>query len=231
MNIPPPSSGCVVFSTFLRLTFDGPCNYLKDLLARITTPSLEFMHTRLFEQPEPRFRVSQLSQFLGRVELQSLPDGVEVRSGASGLYLSFTRSVALPGGRPKTLECLRLDHSAWSCLELPLMTQICQQISPFLSNVRTLGIMLSLLDEKQSTRWIAFLCAFDHVEKLHFSEGPSVAVACTLQSVSPEMAADVLPTLRELRFDSVTSESWVAVTSFIDLPSVTVVLHGPEVNE
>ncbi|KAH8987373.1 hypothetical protein EDB86DRAFT_2186195 [Lactarius hatsudake] len=95
--------------------------------------------------------------------------------------------------------------------------------------------MLSLLDEKQSTPWIAFVCAFDHVEKLHFSEGPSVAVACALQSVFPEMATDVLPTLCKLRFDSVTSESWVAVTSFIDvrssasLPSVMVVLHGPEV--
>ncbi|KAH8992403.1 hypothetical protein EDB92DRAFT_1987952 [Lactarius akahatsu] len=87
MNIPLPSSGCVVFSTFLRLTFHGPCNYLKDLLARITTPSLESMHIRLFEQPEPRFRVSQL---LGRVELQSLPDRVEVRSGASGLYFLYS---------------------------------------------------------------------------------------------------------------------------------------------
>jgi hypothetical protein len=38
----------MVSSTLLRLTFEGPCNYLEDLLSRISAPSLEWIGLRFF---------------------------------------------------------------------------------------------------------------------------------------------------------------------------------------
>ncbi|KAH9013085.1 hypothetical protein EDB85DRAFT_1908402 [Lactarius pseudohatsudake] len=181
----PPSSGHIVSSTLLRLDFHGPCNYLEDLLSRITTPSLECTRIKFdSELPETPIDISQLSQFLYRVESQRLPDGAKVSDGTSDPYLSFTRSVALPGGRFKTLECLRFGHYAWPRLELPMMTQICQQISPFLPSVQALSIpMLSPWhDGGRGTYWVDFLRVFNRLEKLHLCGGdPSSVVHAPLE--------------------------------------------------
>ncbi len=191
-NIPPTSSGFIVSSTLLHLTYFGPCNYLEDLLSRISTPSLERTRITFFKQPEPSFDLSQLSQFLGRVESQSLPDCAEVRNCVFGVCLSFTRSVALPGGQPKT-ECLWLEPPYQSRLELSVMTQVCQQTSPFLSSVRTLSILLShpWRDVEHGAPWVDILRVFSRVERLHLSKCPSLTFACALHVVSPEMAADI----------------------------------------
>ncbi|KAH9178514.1 hypothetical protein EDB89DRAFT_2239155 [Lactarius sanguifluus] len=231
VNIPP--SGRIVSSTLLRLDFYGPCNYFEDLLSRITTPSLECMRIKFdSELPETRIDISQLSQFLYRVESQRLPDGAKVSDGISGPYLSFTRSVALPGGRLKTSECLRFGHHAWLRLKLPLMTQICQQMSPFLPSVQTLSVPMlsrSWHDDGQGTYWVDFFRVFNRLEKLHLSGGDPSSVVHALQFVSTVMATDALPVLRELSLDSVVygPSSRKAVASFLDvhqragLPAIT----------
>ncbi|KAH9033023.1 hypothetical protein EDB84DRAFT_1438450 [Lactarius hengduanensis] len=111
------------------------------------------------------------------------------------------------------------------------MTQICQQISPFLPSVQTLSIpMLSPWhDGGQGTYWVDFLRVFNRLEKLHLSGGDPSSVVHALQFVSTGMATDVLPVLRELSLESVVygPRSRKAVTSFLDahqragLPAIT----------
>ena len=71
---------------------------------------------------------------------------------------------------------------------------------------------------------------FSSVEDILFLGDASPNFARALELVSAEMAADVLPALRELTIDPVSSESRKAVTSFIDarnlasLPAIKVTM-------
>ncbi|KAH9178517.1 hypothetical protein EDB89DRAFT_952713 [Lactarius sanguifluus] len=228
MNISPLSSERIASSALLRLTFGGPCNYLEDLLSRITAPYLECTRLQFFAPPasDPRLDISQLSQFLSLVESQNSPDSVEMRYRTLSFYHSHPGSVAPPGGQPKGSEWLRIElpyHWQEASLELPLMTQFCQQISPFLSNVRTLSIpilgrCIACYDDRHGTPWMDFLRAFNRVERLHLSGNSSHTVVNVLRLVSSGMATGVLPALRELNLDSVlnVNESQKAVTSFLN---------------
>ncbi|KAH9044275.1 hypothetical protein EDB85DRAFT_1884818 [Lactarius pseudohatsudake] len=103
------------------------------------------------------------------------------------------------------------------------MTQFCQQILPFLPNVRTLSIpilrqRIGWPEDRHDTLWMDFLRAFNRVERLHLSGNFSHAVDHALRLVSSGMATGVLPALHELNFDSVVNvdESQKAVTSFLN---------------
>ncbi|KAH8992404.1 hypothetical protein EDB92DRAFT_1815921 [Lactarius akahatsu] len=228
INISPLSSGRIASSALLRLSFEGPCNYLEDLLSRITAPSLECTRLQIFRPSEPRLDISQLSQFLCLVGSQTLPDGVDMGHRTLSFYHSHSESVALPGGQPKGSEWLRFElpfhRPHWQAgLELSLMTQFCQQISPFLSNVRTISLpilrgYIAWHDDRHGTPWMDFLRAFNRVERLHLSGGSSHTIVNALRLVSSGMATGVLPALHELNLDSVVNvnESQKAVTSFLD---------------
>src|ERR1700677_4941578 len=105
--------------------------------------------------------MSELSQFLSRIELQSLPCRAEMGYGAT-FHLSFTRSVALPGAKSKRSEWLWLElpfRSGFNS-QLSRMTRICRQISPFLSDVRALSLPMwngSWRNDECDRHWVDFL--------------------------------------------------------------------------
>ncbi|KAI9455925.1 hypothetical protein BJY52DRAFT_1278184, partial [Lactarius psammicola] len=221
-NTLPPSSERVIVSTLIQLTFDGPCNYLEDLLSRISAPSLKHAKIELFDQPS--FDISQLSQFLGRVKSQRPSDGAQAILYLPGTFLYRTWSGALPGSPPDTSEWLSLKLAFQSRLELFQLNHICQQMSPFLSGVRILDIhtfVRPLGNDEDSAQWLDIFHVFNRVEQLRVTGRSSPNIAYALQLVS----AAVLPALRKLRLDSV-------VTSFIDarysagLPSLPYVSAG-----
>ncbi|KAH9033020.1 hypothetical protein EDB84DRAFT_1438448 [Lactarius hengduanensis] len=99
------------------------------------------------------------------------------------------------------------------------MARICQQIPPSLSSVRTLKVEAfsqSPGNNENIAQWLDLFRVFNCVEQLLFAGDASGSFACALQRVSVEMAADLLPVLREIYLGSVTSESRKAVTSFIE---------------
>ncbi|KAH9081464.1 hypothetical protein EDB83DRAFT_2309879 [Lactarius deliciosus] len=152
-----------------------------------------------------------------------------MRHRTLSFYHSHPESVALQGlsrGQPEGSVWLRLGLPFYwqqASLELPLMTQFCQQIWPFLSNVRTLSIPIlrqctAWRDDRHGTLWMDFLRAFNRVERLHLSGNSSHTVVDALRLVSSGMATGVLPALHELNLDSVlnVNESQKAVTSFLN---------------
>ncbi|KAH8992402.1 hypothetical protein EDB92DRAFT_1945199 [Lactarius akahatsu] len=221
LNTPPPLSEQITISTLIQLTFDGPCNYLNDLLSRISAPSLKHAKIDLFDQPH--FDISQLSQFLGRVESQRLPNVAQAILYLPGAFRYCTQSVAPAGSPPNTSECFNLNFAFPSRFELFQLNQICQQISSFLSGVRALDIhtfVRPLGSDEDFAQWLNLFHVFSRVEQLHITGRSSLNVAYALQLISAEIAADVLPTLRELTLDPFTSESREAVTSFVDAHKV-----------
>ena len=140
-----------------------------------------------------------------------------------------------------TEECLRLHLS---CLKLgrqvPSMAQICRQLSPLsLSSVRKLEIVASVTplsphDVADASQWVGLFHVFGGVEELRVSYGSVPDVARALQRVARERAAaEVLPALRDLRFDWFASRWEEAVGSFITArqfsghPPIT--FHRPKV--
>ena len=230
----PPSSGHVVLPTLTNFTFRGSCDYLEDFLSRIDTPSLSRARICFFHQPD--FNVQQLAHFLGRTEPQRLPDGGKLLLHKDGISLALARPGALPGDASHTPEWLRLFISfGQSDFNMSLMTQICQQISPFLSSVQNLDITtVSSDNEVNPTQWLGLFRVFYSVEKLHVTWGSVPNVARALQLVSAEIAVSVLPALRELKFDWAATTWRDAVASFIDarglagLPAVE--FHQPKVS-
>lgn len=165
---------------------------------------------------EQRFDVSELSKFLCRMESQWPTKVAEVKYRNFGIYLFHTQSVTAQ--QPKRTE--------WLCLELPdqtyqprweyRMSQICQQISTILSNVRTLIIIPMLHEPYHDIRvdhdrhWMDLLRVFNCVEVLHIS-------SLLLKLM---WASDVVPALRQLSIDlRFSNMSRDAVTSFIDAPA------------
>ena len=164
--------------------------------------------------------VWQLSQFLGCVEPQRLLDLAEVSFSEIGTSLSYpwSRELSKDSFYPPywLIVCLTFPSPR---LQLSLMTHICQQIPPFLSSVRTLEIdvyVRPLGNDENVAQWLDLLHVFNRVENLRIVGEASPNFAHALQLVSVEMAANVLPALRELILDRITSESWKDVTSFID---------------
>lgn len=230
-STPPPSLERAVLSTLTSFAFRGSCDYLEDFLSRVSAPSLERAHIGFFDQTN--FDVLQLAQFLGRSDPQRLPDGAQLLPRNDGISLALTRS----GGPPHTPEWLRLYVCfGRSGLKVSSMTQICQQMSPFLSSVQTFDIVTSLTpgNDVDAAQWLGLFRVFSGVEKLHVTWGSVPNVAHALQHVSAEIAVDVLPALRELNFDWFASRWREAVTSFIDarnlagLPAVK--FHQPKVS-
>ena len=115
------------------------------------------------------------------------------------------------------------------------MAQICQQISPFLSSVRNFDIStLSPDNDGDPAQWLGLFHVFSSMEKLHVTWGSVPNIARALQLVSAEIAVNVLPALRELKFDWFASRWREAVTSFIDARSLaglpTVEFHQPKIS-
>ena len=215
---PPSSSGLVVLPTLTNFTFRGSCDYLEDFLSRIDTPSLARARIGFFHQPD--FNVLQLAHFLGRTEPQRLPDGGKLLLHKDGISLALGRPgvLVLPADASHAPEWLRLFISfGQSDFNMSLMTQICQQISPFLSSVRNLDVTtVSPENEVNPVQWLDLFRVFSSVEKLHVTWGLVPNVARALQLVSAEIAVRVLPALRELKFDWAATRWRDAVASFID---------------
>ena len=115
------------------------------------------------------------------------------------------------------------------------MAQICQHISLFLSSVQNFDIgTLSPDNDGDPAQWLGLFHVFSSMEKLHVTWGSVPNIARALQLVSAEIAVNVLPALRELKFDWFASRWREAVTSFIDARSLaglpTVEFHQPKIS-
>jgi hypothetical protein len=233
-----------------RFEFRGSSEFLEDLVTGIrTAPSLARTYISLFDQPT--FDMPRFAQFVTRTTAaQQVPPreaNLVLRKDGAFLSLSRPRNGTRTDGRREgggadaTEECLRLHVS---CVQLGRqvlsMAQVCRQLSPLLlSGVRKLEIVASVTplsphDVADASQWVGLFHVFDGVEALRVSYGSVPDVARALQRVARERAAaEVLPALRELRFDWFASRWEEAVGSFIAARQISghppITFHRPKV--
>jgi hypothetical protein len=252
----PPVRRVITLPALSRFEFRGSSEFLEELVAGIRcAPSLARTYVSLFDQPTTFFEIPHFAQFVARTVAQPVPPcEAKLVLHKDGVFLSLSRlkhgAGARTGGREgeredassgATEECLRLHVS---CVQLgrqvPSMAQICRQLSPLsLSSVRKLEIVASVTplsphDVADASQWVGLFHVFGGVEELRVSYGSVPDVARALQRVARESAAaEVLPALRDLRFDWFASRWEEAVGSFITArqfsghPPIT--FHRPKV--
>jgi F-box-like len=220
---PPPRSTRVALPALTRLEFRGSCEYLDNLVARIDTPAINFVKTEFFNQPI--FSVPQFVQYIGRTEMpRSLKEA----------RLCFTeRSVQINLGHLDPLETSIFQDvlSIWILnhvfdTQVSGSIQICNQISPFFSNIRRLDIpcenwlpwALGWQSHTDRTQWSRLFRPFIAVQILHVGFGLHELMASVLQELTGERVMEVLPALRSLSLVGFRSDNRVvqkALKSFV----------------
>lgn len=180
-----------------ELLFEGVDEYFEDLVARIDSPVIWALEITFFHRHFYDF--SQLSQFIGRVEVFKSPASANImflNGAAEGLVSMIT-------DRPARLS-LNI-----SCNELHLQLRYFVQVfsSPLLpfSDIEMLDIFS--VDKLQQSQWgptaedflwLDLLHAFPAVKVLDIDKNSLTPVAYTLKEVVKERITEIFPAIREV---------------------------------
>jgi hypothetical protein len=192
---PPPSMTPPQRTTLPSLTsldFHGASEYLEELVARVDLPNLRTITIELFNQIF--FEIPQFCQFIPHLKRLWSPTVVSVRHTAEFVSVFFDWMGIYPNLQLET-SCRRFD---W---QLSFATQISSQLSPILSTVLSLHIVIGLglptgEEEVDPTQWLELFRPFTHVTTVSVVEQlvPGIVQALVVE----DMATEVLPELTRL---------------------------------
>ena len=190
--IPLLSGERIVLPTLEYFKFRGTNKYLDSLVARIDAPCLEDIDLTFFNQPT--FNVSQLGQFIGRIEAQKLHGRADILISNHAISICFTRPGA-PTRLALQISCKQLD---W---QLSSMTQIFDHFPTFLSRVGDLVINAmpspSRQDDANNEQWLHLIRSFRSAERFYVAGTLVTAIVRSLSPADGDLAT-VLPLLRNL---------------------------------
>jgi F-box-like len=195
----PPPLARSTLPALHQLIFGGVNEYFEDLVAQIDTPvirelEISFFHRHLYE-------FSQLSQFIGRMEVFKPPASAYIE------LFNHTAEVSV-GPRTGTDESASLMLGI-SCNELHLQlryfAQVCSSSLLSFSDVEFLAI--SSVHQLQQSQWgstaedllwLDLLHLFSAVKVLNIDENSLTPIASALKEVVKERMAEIFPAIREL---------------------------------
>jgi len=194
-----PSLGRSTLPALRELIFEGIDEYFEDFISRIDTPVIHILEITFF--PRHFYEFSQLSQFIGRVEVFKSPDHAKIQLLNGLAEASFI---------PRT----GTNEPAWlllgiSCderyLQLRYFVQVCSSsLLPF-SDVERLAILG--VDDLQHPQWgptaedflwLDILHPFSTVKELTVDENILTPVAYTLKEVVKERITGIFPAIQEV---------------------------------
>jgi hypothetical protein len=221
--VPPNRSPTrVVLPALTHFEFHGDREYFEDLVARVDTPALIYIETWFLNQAE--FDMPHFVQFIGRTqilgsfkeaELYFLNERVNIRFGHRD-----------PPGRNEfrialsiVIFCLGLDrHFVYAA-------EICDKISPFLSNVGQLLIKDTDPSDNlafwywkphvDNPRWLEIFHAFSALQYMQIPPKLGEVIASALRELTGERVMDALPMLRHLYLPPPSLSTQQAIEPFI----------------
>jgi len=210
----PPPRRHVVLPALTKFSFRGVSEYLEDFVARIRTPSLHHVEIRYFNQLI--FHVPQLVRFIKRTENLGPFNQADVTWSVDGIMTSLLSSetgvyVALQ------ILCHEMD---W---QLSSLAQLCSQLHPLVSRVEWLDMAMKKIpqpnwqDDMDATQWLEVFRTFTAVYALHLGSVVLSSVLSALEGLNADSAAQMLPALRDLWFDSDSPEQPSSVQEALKL--------------
>ena len=181
----------VVIPSLRQLEFEGVCEYLEDLVARIDTPVLGQFRIRFLNQLI--LGITQLHQFIGRTETLTAPDHADIffsKDNVEAILSTQTCSILLG------VSC---HGTGW---QLSFLAQVCGRTLPAISNIERLDVRerpgCPLQDDAESTQWLELVLPFFAVTQLYQSEKLALHCVPALQQLVGEGRMGALPTLQNL---------------------------------
>ncbi|KAH8982447.1 hypothetical protein EDB86DRAFT_2970429 [Lactarius hatsudake] len=169
--------------------FQGVCDYVEDLVARIDCPWLNGIDLSYLESSSG-FQVSEIFKFIDRSEDPQLTlfDSVDVRFDSS-LGRTTTLNFSLSHDIPIYISLIGQD--------LRLVFQVFSQLTARLSNVRHLFVDGSWRQGPEIGRaeLVQFLHQFTTTQTLYVSRERAKRIALALKDADGEMAPRLLPAL------------------------------------
>jgi hypothetical protein len=192
VRLPPQSGERVVLPALTCLKYRGTSEHLDRLVARIDAPRLGDIDIGFLGQP--MMDVSQLSQFIDRIEMQKLHRRIAILSSEDTISISFTQPDS-PSRLELQISCELLD------LQLSYMAQICNGLSAFLIGVEHLHIGVRRTTsgqyDNQDEDWLELIQSFRGTKWLHIAGEHSTNIVFALQQ-SQVRGDTVLPALCKL---------------------------------
>jgi hypothetical protein len=209
--------------------FQGVSAYLEAVVCRITTPRLERLETRLFNQLT--FSVPRLPQFMNTTENIRFDNAAIVFNDEDIGVLMF-----FPGADTHAfvvwVNCWHLDWQVSS------VAQISNALSQVFSAVEHLTLEHEVHSQSSEehndvdgVEWRKLLRSFSNVKTLRIEDGLVEELSRCLRSEDGEFPLELLPELQELTY-SRSGDAGDAFTPFIDARQnagrpVTLVRHNP----
>jgi hypothetical protein len=200
-----------VLPALAKFSFEGTSEYLGDFVSRIDTPVLSRLAVTLESDRDFIFDVPHLSQFIGRAKALKPSNAARVWFHSWSILLECP-----PRGSELGIAWPIMD------LEVPSMTLVCDQLSPFFSLVERLDLIagydLQVRDSMESALFLELFRPFTTIQGLYISESLAPFIAPALQELIGERATEVLPSLRDLFFGGSVIPGSVqeAIQPFID---------------
>jgi hypothetical protein len=188
-----------VLPVLTMVKFRGVSEYFEVLAARMDAPLLDSFYLTFFHQLV--FYIPHTIRFFGHPKW-SRPTRLTLMFN----LLSDAASIHFPSTGRWEIRCKRLDQQVIS------VVQICSQILPFLSRVKSLDIRCHGLDphpvslrwiqqlenEIDPTLWTLLFHSFTSVQSLDIPATLEPSIAPALQGRTRESAAEVFPLLNSL---------------------------------
>ncbi|KAI9449833.1 hypothetical protein BJY52DRAFT_1359383 [Lactarius psammicola] len=190
MPVPPLSLERIVLPALTHLKFRGIGEFFDRFMTRIDPPLLGDIEIMFNGRP---FVVSNLCEFVDRIEMQKSHSRAEVLFSDHAISISFTQ----PGSPMRPKLRISLSPSNW---QFP-MIEICNRLAPFLSDVEDVRIHATRLSSGQDNmdceKWAKLLQPFRGAKWLHIAGNLSIDIVLSLQ-LSRKRRVTSLPSLNKL---------------------------------
>lgn len=183
----PRSTRCVLPA--LPSRFNGPCEYLENLIAPIDSPLLDNLDVILFRLDAP-----QLAQFVDRTPKLKALDEAHIFFGGSDIFVS------LPWTRGKGLHFknTRVLSDQLSVMMHHCTSHLLRTLIPMMKHLYMLDSGMSFFHQLDNSQWLDFLRPFTTVEDLYLSQIFSPHIVPALHRIIEEGMTEVLPSLQNI---------------------------------
>ena len=195
---PPPTR--TVLPSLTGIRFQGVCEYLDDLVARIDSPQLNILDITLFN--DVVFDAPQFIQFISRTPTLKLVEDAHVVFGHGKAIINS--SPRYESRYEVGISCRELDWQVSS------LEQLCASHFPPLSTLEGLYIYERLhggqpdwRDNIENTLWLDLLHRFTTVKNLYLSKEFAPRIVAALQELVGDRTTEVLPTLQNIFLEEV----------------------------
>ena len=193
-RLPPPTRA--VLPTLTHFEFTGACEYLDDLVARLTTPRLFHLYITFFETTASD--TPHLVQFIGRTPSLEAPETAQVIFDDETVQVGLSHQTSGNGMLDVDIRCESLDD------QLSSLGDAYTSCLPPLDTVENLYITGDQFFEEyrqdiiMNMLWLDFWQPFTSVKNLYISRSSVPHIGPALDLLARGRTTEVLPNLQNL---------------------------------